>query len=188
MSNEQWSAQQDYGQVLVPGTLPQFQQGVQPVQHYPQGLAPQLSTGHYGAGSVMVTDQRNFGGGTVAVAWVLAVLSAGYMLPWAIGITRGRSNSGAIGLLNLLLGWSFIGWVASLVMACQAHGMAMQAAPVNVMVHQQFAPSPYAVPPAAVLPDPLHAEAAQVPAGWYPSATGGQEYWDGQSWTGHTAP
>ena len=34
---------------------------------------------------------------------------------------RGKSNSGAVGWINLLLGWSVIGWIIALVMACGAH-------------------------------------------------------------------
>ena len=55
------------------------------------------------------------------LSWIIALLTLGYMLPWAIAATRGKSNSGAIGLLNLLLGWTMIGWVIALVMACTAH-------------------------------------------------------------------
>ncbi len=40
-----------------------------------------------------------------------------YMLPAGIGIIRGRSNSGAIFVLNLFLGWTLIGWVIALVWA-----------------------------------------------------------------------
>lgn len=54
-------------------------------------------------------------------AWIIAILTMGYMLPWAIAATRGKSNSGAIGWLNLLLGWSVIGWIIALVMACGVH-------------------------------------------------------------------
>jgi hypothetical protein len=55
------------------------------------------------------------------IAWIIAILTLGYMLPWAIAATRGKSNSGAIGWLNLLLGWSLIGWIVALVMACNSH-------------------------------------------------------------------
>lgn len=54
-------------------------------------------------------------------AWIIAIITVGYMLPWAIAATRGKSNSGAIGWLNLLLGWSVIGWIIALVMACGPH-------------------------------------------------------------------
>ncbi|HVE24372.1 MAG TPA: superinfection immunity protein [Sporichthya sp.] len=57
----------------------------------------------------------------ITLAWVLAVCTVGYLLPWAVAATRGKSNSGAIGLLNLLLGWTLIGWIVALVMACGSH-------------------------------------------------------------------
>jgi len=39
-----------------------------------------------------------------------------YFLPSIVGI--GRKNSGAILILNLFLGWTFIGWVVALTWAC----------------------------------------------------------------------
>ena len=55
------------------------------------------------------------------VAWTIAVLSVGYMVPWAIAVSRGKTNSIAIFIVNLLLGWTLIGWIIALVMACSAH-------------------------------------------------------------------
>jgi len=55
------------------------------------------------------------------IAWAAAVLTVGYMLPWAIAVTRGKANAGAVGWVNLLLGWSLVGWIVALVMACTAH-------------------------------------------------------------------
>jgi hypothetical protein len=55
-------------------------------------------------------------------AWVTAVLTIGYMLPYAIAVTRRLPNFGAIGTLNLLLGWTVIGWIVALVMACSQKG------------------------------------------------------------------
>jgi hypothetical protein len=57
----------------------------------------------------------------IPLSWIAAILTGGYMLPWAIAATRRKSNAGAIGLVNLLLGWTVIGWIVALVMACQAH-------------------------------------------------------------------
>src|SRR4051794_18590280 len=54
----------------------------------------------------------------VAIAWVVTALTAGYMLPWAIAATTRKSNTASIALIDLLLGWTFVGWVAALVMAC----------------------------------------------------------------------
>ena len=58
--------------------------------------------------------------GQAIVAWIVTILTLGYMLPWAIAATRGKSNAGAIGWLNLLLGWTFIGWVVALTTASVA--------------------------------------------------------------------
>lgn len=89
------------------------------------------------------------------IAWVIAVCTFGYMLPWAIAATRGKSNTGAIGWLNLLLGWTFVGWVIALVMAFSAH----QVIPQTVIV--QAAPTPV-LPPVAPAPAPV-AEVERAP-------------------------
>lgn len=77
-----------------------------------------------GAGALSMhapaTDQRT-NGVEVAFAWILTLVTVGYLLPWAIAATRGKSNSIAVGVLNLFLGWTLIGWVIALVMACTAH-------------------------------------------------------------------
>jgi Superinfection immunity protein len=57
----------------------------------------------------------------MVIAWIAAVLTSLYMLPWAVAVTRGKSNATAIGLINLLLGWTVIGWIVALVMACMPH-------------------------------------------------------------------
>ena len=53
--------------------------------------------------------------------WIVVLVILGiYFLPT---IVAGRHhNSGAIFLLNLLLGWTFIGWVIALVWACTKPG------------------------------------------------------------------
>src|SRR5689334_12992274 len=69
----------------------------------------------------------------VVIAWSCAVLSLGYLLPWAIAATRAKSNSLAIALVNFLLGWTAIGWIVALVMSC---GSEPQGAVVNVYAQQ----------------------------------------------------
>jgi len=46
------------------------------------------------------------------------ILLALYMLPTSIACARSHHNAGPIFLLNLLLGWTMLGWIASLVWAC----------------------------------------------------------------------
>jgi Superinfection immunity protein len=49
---------------------------------------------------------------------VIAIGVAFYMLPTIIALSRGHHNTLAIAVLNILTGWSFIGWVIALVWAC----------------------------------------------------------------------
>lgn len=52
--------------------------------------------------------------------FLLFLLFALYLLPTVICVCRGHHNSMAIVVLNILLGWTFIGWVAALVWSCTA--------------------------------------------------------------------
>lgn len=71
----------------------------------------------------VVTDQRIAPVSTV-LSWFAAFITAGYMLPWAIAATRGKSNHWATFWVNLLLGWTLIGWIWALVMALNSHQVA----------------------------------------------------------------
>lgn len=85
------------------------------------------------------------------------------------------------GLINFLAGWTFIGWIVALVMACGAHQVAYACGqPVNVLVAQHF--------PQAQVANAVVARQAVRPPAWYASpdvslvsATG----WDGRAWTEH---
>ncbi|MBS4155243.1 superinfection immunity protein [Cobetia sp. MC34] len=48
----------------------------------------------------------------IPIFWIVS-----YLLPTIIGAARGKQNLLAIAALNILLGWSFIGWVVALVWA-----------------------------------------------------------------------
>jgi Superinfection immunity protein len=41
-----------------------------------------------------------------------------YFVPTFVAHRRGHRNAGAIAVLNILLGWTLIGWVVALVWAC----------------------------------------------------------------------
>jgi regulatory protein YycI of two-component signal transduction system YycFG len=51
--------------------------------------------------------------GLSAIVIIISLIS--YFLPTIIAILRGKSNTFAILLLNLFLGWTFIGWIVALV-------------------------------------------------------------------------
>ena len=53
--------------------------------------------------------------------WVLiTVASVLYFLPSVIAARRRHHNAGAIVVLNLFLGWTFLGWVLALVWSVSA--------------------------------------------------------------------
>ena len=99
--------------------------------------------------TVAVSTSRGPNTAVVVIAWIIAVLSLGYMLPWAIAATRNSSSQWAVFAVNLLLGWTFLGWIAALIMAVVGG-----TGNTNVVVMQTANPVIYVQtpPPAAVAP------------------------------------
>ncbi len=56
-------------------------------------------------------------GYTLAMGGTFAIATTIYLLPWIVAWRRGNHNSAAIFVLNLLLGWTFLGWLIALVWA-----------------------------------------------------------------------
>lgn len=56
---------------------------------------------------------------TKIVALIVAVVTGLYMLPWAIAALRDVKHWGVF-WVNLLLGWTIIGWVIALIMALRS--------------------------------------------------------------------
>lgn len=56
---------------------------------------------------------------TKVVALVLALATAGYLLPWAIAALRDVPHW-SVFWVNLLLGWTIVGWIIALVMSLRA--------------------------------------------------------------------
>lgn len=51
-------------------------------------------------------------------AFILLILAAAvYFLPWLVAWSKRHPNTGAIFALNLLLGWTLLGWIIALVWA-----------------------------------------------------------------------
>lgn len=49
---------------------------------------------------------------------MLAVIFVVYFLPTILAAARGHQSAGGILVLNLLLGWTLLGWIVALVWAC----------------------------------------------------------------------
>ena len=58
--------------------------------------------------------------GGVGVLVLLAILATAYFAPLIVAVLRRHHQVGAIGAINILAGWTFIGWVIAMAMACSA--------------------------------------------------------------------
>ncbi|GAB2595800.1 superinfection immunity protein [Microlunatus antarcticus] len=118
---------------------------------YPTGpLSSQVLVQHYRCSTAHVV-----------IAWVLAALTGLYLLPWAVSATRNRSNVAATAMVNLFLGWTLVGWVVALVMACGSERPVVlvqtYAAPPQPWLPQQPQPPYWAPAP----PQPQHQDQQQ---------------------------
>ena len=62
---------------------------------------------------------------TKIVAIVVAVLTGGYMAPWAIAAVRDVRHW-SVFWVNLLLGWTIIGWVVALIMSLRSQRLVIE--------------------------------------------------------------
>jgi hypothetical protein len=57
-------------------------------------------------------------GGAIHSTAVLVVLAL-YFLPSVVAVARKVTHQGSVVVINVFLGWTFIGWVVALAMACR---------------------------------------------------------------------
>jgi Superinfection immunity protein len=68
---------------------------------------------------------------------IVVVLLAGaiYLLPLIVGLARGAPDIGSVAVINVLFGWTLVGWVASL-------ALALRSVPPSTTVMYQLPPPP----------------------------------------------
>jgi hypothetical protein len=107
--------------------------------------------------------------GVAVIGVLILVIVAGciYMLPTIVGATRKVVNIGSVAAINLLLGWTLIGWAVALAMALRTN-------PPHAYPQYWAAPGQPPVDP------PL----GPPPPGWYPdpAGTGRMLWWNGSQW------
>jgi hypothetical protein len=100
-------------------------------------------------------------------------------------------NIGSVAIINIFLGWTFIGWIVALAMACRSVPPVHQ---VNVIqqppqpFYAQRAPTPLAAPP-GLAPPAMSTPNTPTVAGWHPDPLGRSRlrYFDGAVWTDHVS-
>jgi ABC-type transport system involved in cytochrome c biogenesis permease component len=53
--------------------------------------------------------------GSSALGVIIFILAIAYFIPFIIALLKRKSNTIAIFFLNLLVGWTFIGWVIAFI-------------------------------------------------------------------------
>ena len=62
-------------------------------------------------------------GGAVAALLLLVVGVGLYFVPTIVAITRKVTNQGSVAVINFFLGWTLVGWVMALAMACRTSSL-----------------------------------------------------------------
>lgn len=61
-----------------------------------------------------------FNSGGAAILLIVALVCSAYLFPVFIAFVRSHHNLASILVINLFLGWTFLGWVIALAMAFSA--------------------------------------------------------------------
>jgi hypothetical protein len=78
------------------------------------GHGAETSEGEGPCSIELLADGENSGGG---IPWGLIIAVVIYLLPAQIAHWRHVRNAGSVTVINVFLGWTFVGWVVALAMA-----------------------------------------------------------------------
>jgi hypothetical protein len=138
----------------------------------------------------MVADSTaDAAAGALAIYVIIGI--AFYFLPTIVAVARHYRSTGSVVVVNLLLGWTVIGWVVALAMAFGSNQRDAQ-----VVVYAQGSGYPSATPPSTQMsPDgrfwwdgsAWRDTFASVPPG-APRSADGAFWWDGNTWRATPGP
>lgn len=118
--------------------------------------------------------------GILAAVWVLMMLVsiglglAAYLVPTIVALVRKAPNTASVVAVNVLLGWSLIGWAVALAMALRDPARARATGPVTIIQNAGPPPSPPPInpwtPPALPPGGPYDGPPADDPNAYPPPA------------------
>ncbi len=105
--------------------------------------------------NVFVIATSGGGAAGIGAGVVVLLLVVPYFIPTIVGVIRKVPNIGSVIVVNLLLGWTLIGWVVALAMAARS----VPPGPTQIHIQQQqwppgATPSPPGGPPPPPPPPP----------------------------------
>src|SRR5712692_10081460 len=96
----------------------------------------------------MLADAGSAAGG--AGLFLFLVLGGLYFIPTIVAVIRKVPNIGSVIVINLLLGWTLVGWVVALAMAASS----VPPLPNQVIIQQLPYGQPFPPPASAPIPPP----------------------------------
>jgi hypothetical protein len=86
-------------------------------------------------------QQSSDAGGVIGAVVLWIVIIGAYWIPTIVAWVRHVPNAGSVTIINGFLGWTLVGWIVALAMACRSHHPGQQ------VTMQQTVTLPPAGPP-----------------------------------------
>src|SRR5260221_12367546 len=67
----------------------------------------------------VLADPSGAPSAAIVIAWSL-ISAAAYFTPAIVALVRRVPNAGSVIVIDLLLGWTIVGWIVALAMACRS--------------------------------------------------------------------
>jgi hypothetical protein len=62
-------------------------------------------------------------GGAIGAILIFIIVIGLYFLPSIVAVARKVTNQGSVAVINFFLGWTLVGWVVALAMACRTSSL-----------------------------------------------------------------
>ena len=67
----------------------------------------------------VLADPSGATSAAIVIAWII-ISTGAYFAPAIVALARHVPNAGSVIVIDLLLGWTIVGWIIALAMACRS--------------------------------------------------------------------